>query len=195
MKTTNSKLGIATAFAIIASFLMLIALPAPTLADNECRLDQRQMQHPGAIVFGGKTVLGQTFIPSAPGKRVCQVKVFIRKNVAAAGNLTLHLLRSNFNELDAAVTIPGGPIPMGNSVQAFDFGCNGAVLAGMPFYGLKLESRNSPAGAYSWLGSGGNLYVRPGADVRGWRNVSAAGNGNWESLGGWDYAFEIYMCN
>ena len=194
MKTRNSKLGIATAVTIIVSFLLLLALPASTLADNECRLDQRQMQHPGAIVFGGKTVLGQTFNPSAPGMHVCQVKVFIRKNFAGASDLTLHLLRSNFTELDAAVTIPAVEIPMGNSVQAFDFGCNGAVLAGMPFYGLKLESPKSPVGAYSWQGNGGNPYVRPGAEVRGWRNANS-GQGNWESLGGWDYAFEIYTCN
>ncbi len=194
MRSKNTKLGIATALTIIASFFMLLALPASTLADNKCRLDQRQMQRPGAIVFGGNTVLGQTFIPSAPGKRVCQVKVFVRKNFLGANDLTLHLLRSNFTELDAAVTIPAADIPMGNSVQAFDFGCNGAVLAGMPFYGLKLESPGSPVGAYSWLGTGGNVYVRPGADVRGWRNISA-GQGNWESLGAWDYAFEIYTCN
>ena len=194
MKSRNSKFGIATALTIIASFLMLLALPASTLADNECRLDQRQLRHPGAIPFGGRTVLGQTFIPSAPGKQVCQVKVFVRKNVAAAGDLTLHLLRSNFTELDASVTIPGVDIPMGPSVQAFDFGCNGAALAGMPFYGLKLESRKSPVGAYAWEGSAGNFYVRPGADVKGWRNLNA-GMGNWTSLGGWDYAFEIYTCN
>lgn len=194
MKSTNSKLSIAAAFSIIASFVLLLALPATTLADNECRVDQTQLQHPGAILFGGRTFLGQTFVPSAPGHHVCQVKVMIRKNVAAAGNLTLHILRSNFIELDAAVTIPGGAIPMGNSVQVFDLGCNGAVLAGMPFYGLKLESPTSPAGAYSWQGSGGNLYVRPGADVKGWRNFDG-GNGHWNGLGAWDYAFEIYMCN
>lgn len=194
MKMKQTKLSIATAFTIIASFVLLLALPAATLADNVCRLDQRQMQHPAAFLLGGGTVLGQTFIPSAPGHRVCQVKVMIQKNAGAAGDLTLHILRSNFTELDPSVTIPGGDIPMGNSVQAFDFGCNGAVLAGMPFYGLKLESPNSPMGAYSWQGSAGNLYNRPGADVRGWRNLNS-GKGKWESLGGWDYAFQIYMCN
>lgn len=131
MKMKQTKLSIATAFTIIASFVLLLALPATTLADNECRLDQRQLQHPAAILFGGRTVLGQTFIPSAPGHHVCQVKVMIRKNVAAVGDLTLHILRSNFTELDASVTIPAPP--MGNSVQVFDFGCNGVVLAGMPF--------------------------------------------------------------
>jgi len=194
MKMKQTKLSAATAFTIIASFVLLLALPATTSADNECRLDQRQLQHPGAIPFGGKTVLGQTFIPSAPGHHVCQVKVMIRKNFAGADNLTLQLVRSNFGQLDAAVTIPAIDIPMGNSMQAFDFGCNGAVLAGMPFYGLKLSSPGSPVGAYSWQGSAGNLYNRPGADVKGWRNVNN-GKGNWESLGGWDYAFEIYMCN
>lgn len=194
MKMKQTKLSIATTFTIIASFVLLLALPATTLADNECRLDQRQMQHPAAFLLGGRTVLGQTFIPSAPGHRVCRVKVMIQKNVLGAGNLTLHLLRSNFTELDASVTIPGIPIPMGNSVQVFDFGCNGAVLAGRPFYGLKLESPDSPAGAYSWQGSAGNLYNRPGADVRGSRNLNS-GKGKWESLGDWDFAFEIYMCD
>ncbi len=194
MKSRKLKLSIATAITLIASFMLLLVQPATSLADNGCHLDQRQMQHPGAVGFGGKIVLGQTFVPSAPGQQVCQVKVFIRKNFGAAGDLTLHLLRSNFTELDAAVTIPGGPIPVGNSVQAFDFGCNGAALAGMPFYGLKLEAPDSPVGAYSWLGAGGNLYARPGADVKGWRNLKS-GAGAWQSLGAWDYAFEIYTCN
>ncbi len=194
MKMKQTKLSIATAFTIIASFVLLLALPATTLADNVCRLDQRQMQHPGAFLLGGRTVLGQTFIPSAPGHRVCQVKVMIQKNAFNADNLTLHIVGSNFAELDASVTIPGGPIPMGNSVQVFDFGCNGVALAGRPFYGLKLESPGSAAGAYSWQGSAGNLYARPGADVRGFRNANG-GKGKWESLGAWDYAFEIYMCD
>jgi hypothetical protein len=118
--------------------------------------------------------------------------VFISKNAAGAGNLTLHLLRSNFTEL-GAVTIPGAPIPMGNSVQVFDFGCNGAALAGMPFYGLKLESPGSAFGAYSWRGIGGDVYAKPGNGGRAWRNMTA-GMGHWTNLGAFDYAFEIYMC-
>jgi hypothetical protein len=119
--------------------------------------------------------------------------VLISKNFAGAENLTLRLMSSNLTPLDAAVTIPGGPIPMGNSVQLFDFGCNGAPLAGMPFYGLRLESPNSPPGAYSWQGAANNPYVKPGNGGRGWRNLNG-GAGNWTSLGGWDYAFDIYMC-
>ena len=113
--------------------------------------------------------------------------MIITRNMVAAGNLTLHLLRSNFAELDAPVTIPAPP--MGTSVQVFNFGCNGAALAGNPFYGLKLESPDSPFGAYSWRGVGGNPYARPGPGGRGWRNVNA-GAGNWTNLGAWDYAFQ-----
>ncbi len=189
----HSKLSTAVSLFTVASLALLLAYPAPASADNECRLDQRQLQNAGAILFGARTVLGQTFIPAVPGQRVCRIKLRIRKNVAGAGNVTLRLVRSNFTPLDAAVTIPGAPIPMGNSVQLFDFGCNGAPLAGMPFYGLRLESPGSVMGAYSWQGMGNNPYVKPGNGGRGWRNLNA-GDGQWTSLGGWDYAFEIYMC-
>ncbi len=193
MKRRYSKLVSATAVTVIASLLLLVGLPN-SQAKIECHPDQVQLQNQGAIGLGGRTVLGQTFVPGAPGQQVCQVKVHINKNLAAAGNLTLHLLRSNLAELDAAVTIPGGLIPMGPSVQVFNFGCNGAALAGNPFYGLKLESQGSPVGAYSWRGIGGNPYARPGAAGRGWRNVNA-GAGNWTALGAWDFAFQIYMCD
>lgn len=193
MRLKHSKLGIATILTIIASLAILPTAPA-SYAQNNCRPDQVQLMNQGAIMFGAKTVLAQTFIPNAQGHQVCQVKVIISKNMVAAGNLTLHLLRSNFAELDAPVTIPGGPIPMGTSVQVFNFGCNGAALAGNPFYGLKLESPGSPFGAYSWRGVGGNPYARPGPGGRGWRNVNA-GAGNWTNLGAWDYAFQIYMCD
>lgn len=194
MKTRHTKIGVATAITITASLLVLMALPTNALAQNECRLDQRQLQQQAGMALGGRVVLGQTFIPSAPGLHVCKVKVHITKNFLGASDLTLHLLRSNFTELDVAVTIPAIDIPMGNSVQVFDFGCNGAALAGMPFYGLKLESPKSPAGSYFWRGSAGNPYVRPGVDVRGWRNNNS-GAGPWNALGGWDYAFEIYVCD
>lgn len=194
MRPKHNRLSIATTFTILASLALLLPFPTRANAENECRLDQRQLLHPGAIAFGARTVLGQTFIPVAVGQRVCRVKVMISKNIAGAGNLTLRLVSSNLAPLDAAVTIPGGAIPVGNSVQLFDFGCNGAPLAGMPFYGLRLESPNSPAGAYSWQGAANNPYVKPGNGGRGWRNLNA-GTGNWTSLGGWDYAFEIYMCS
>ena len=45
----------------------------------------------------------------------------------------------------------------------------------MPFYGSKLESPNSPAGAYSWQGNAGNLYVQPGIGGNGWRNFNTIG--------------------
>lgn len=193
MKQTHNSLRIATTLTILASLTLLVAYPTSAFADNECRLDQRQLVHQGAIPLGGRTVLGQTFIPAALGHRICRIKLMITKNNAGAGNLTLRLLSSNLAPLDAAVSIPGAAIPMGNSVQLFDFGCNGAPLAGMPFFGLRLESPNSPPGSYSWQGVGNNPYVKPGNGGRGWRNLNAGG-GQWTALGGWDFAFEIYMC-
>jgi hypothetical protein len=194
MKTKHSRLFGATTFTLIASFVFLLATPVTSQANNNCRADQKQLQHQGAIPFGGRIVLGQTFVPSVPGHPVCQVKVIINKNMVGAGNLTLRLLRSNLTELDAAATIPGFAIPMGMSVQAFDFGCNGAALVGMPFYGLKLESPGSVFGAYSWRGIGGDVYVKPGNGGRAWRSVNA-GAGSWTTLGAWDYAFEVYLCD
>ena len=191
MRQKHSKLGIATMLTITASLLLLTTVPA-SYAQNNCRSDQVQLVNQAAILFGAKTVLAQTFIPNAPGHQVCQVKVIITRNMVAADNLTLHLLRSNFAELDVPVTIPAPP--MGTSVQVFNFGCNGAALAGNPFYCLKLESPRSPFGAYSWRGIGGNPYARPGPGGRGWRNVNS-GHGNWTNLGAWDYAFEVYTCD
>jgi hypothetical protein len=193
MRTQQSKSSVATALVLTISLALLISTPAASQGNN-CRPDQTQLQTEGAIPFGGKVVLAQTFIPSEAGHSVCRVKVFINKNLVAAEDLTLHLLRSNFTELDAAVTIPAAAIPMGSSIQVFDFGCNGAVLAGMAFYGLKLESRNSPVGAYTWRGIGGDVYVKPGIGGKGWRNVNG-GAGTWTNLGAWDYAFEIYLCD
>ena len=193
MSKKHSKLNGATAFTIIASILFLLVAPLTSQA-ADCHPDQIQLQTQGAIGLGGRTVVSQTFIPSAPGQRVCRVKVFITKNAIGAGPLTLHLLGFNFAELDGAVTIPGFLIPMGNSIQVFEFGCNGVALAGMPFYGLKLESPGSAFGAYSWRGIGGNVYAKPGNGGMAWRNVKA-GVGPWTNLGAFDYAFEIYMCN
>ena len=108
MSLNHSKLSIATAFTIIASFALLLAFAGPgvwqrtsvTRIRSRCTI---RAQLPLAV----HTVLGQTFIPSAPGQRVCQVKLVINKNLAGAGNLTLRLVRSNFTPLDAGVTIPG----------------------------------------------------------------------------------------
>ncbi len=195
MSRTNSKLKGATAFAIVASIVFLLVATVKSHANNECRPDQTQLQNQAAIPFGGQTVLGQMFVPSVPGRQVCSVKVLISKNFAGAKNLTLRVVRPNFTELDSA-TIAGADIPMGNSVQVFNFGCNGAALVGMPFYGLKLESRDSAMGAYSWKGINGNVYNRPGEGDKGWRNMNGA-VGNWTSLaaGAWDFAFEIYLCD
>lgn len=193
MRTQQSKWGAATALVLTISLALLISTPAASRGNN-CRPDQTQLQTEGAIPFGGKVVLAQTFVPNAAGHSACRVKVFINKNLAAAGDLTLNLVRSNFTELDTAVTIPAAAIPMGSSIQVFDFGCNGAVLAGMPFYGLRLESPKSPVGAYSWKGIGGDVYLKPGPRGKGWRNVNG-GAGNWTNLGAWDYAFEIYLCD
>ena len=195
MSTKHSKLNGATAFTIIASIVFLLVAPLTSHANNECRPDQTQLQNQAAIPFGAQTVLGQMFVPNVQGRQVCMVKVHISKNLAGAKNLTLRVVRPNFTELDVA-TIAGADIPMGNSVQVFDFGCNGAALVGMPFYGLKLESKSSPMGAYSWKGIGGNVYNRPGEGDKGWRNVND-GVGNWTSLaaGAWDFAFEVYLCS
>jgi hypothetical protein len=91
------------------------------------------------------------------------------------------------------VTIAPAAIPMGVSVQLFDFGCNDAPLNGA-FHAIQLESHSSAAGAYSWRGSGGNPYVQLGKGGRGWRNVNG-GAGDWDNLGLWDFAFEVYMCD
>ena len=79
MKTKVSKLSIGVALLITGSFLILPVHATPA----ECHSDQRQPQNNGGVAFGAKTVLGQTFVLSAPGLRVCKVKVTIRKNVAS----------------------------------------------------------------------------------------------------------------
>jgi len=191
MKSKHSKLYIVTALALAASVFMLLSTP---VSAANCQPDQQQLQTQAGIQLGGQVILGQTFVPSVPGQRVCRVKVFITKNFPNAGNLTLRLVRSNFGPLDAAVTIPGGAIPLGNSIQVFEFGCNGAALVGSPFYALKLESPTSAFGAYSWRGIAGDHYAKPGNGGRAWRNANA-GAGSWTNLGGFDYGFEIYMCS
>lgn len=188
MQTNYSKLSIAVALVIAGSFLMI---PVQAMAP-ECHSDQRQLQNNVGMNFGGKTVLAQTFVPSAAGLRLCKVKVTIRKNVAAGGAVTLRLLNAAFGPVADPVTIP--VIPMGVSVQVFDLGCDDAPL-GAAQYAIQLESPNSPLGAYSWRGAGGNPYARPANSGKGWRNLNAGNPANWNNLGLWDFAFDIYVCD
>jgi hypothetical protein len=197
MKTNSIKINLVATLTIFCGLMALLAGYRPAqaealLAAPACVSDQRQLVQHGAVAFGGATILGQTFVPSPAfvGKRICRVKVWIRKNLAAGGALQLHIVRPNFAPLDAPAIVAG--VPMGNSIQVFDFGCNGVPLAGSPYYGLKLTAPTSPAGAYAWGGTGGNPYVKPGAGGQGWRQA-----GNWAPLigGTWDFYFEVYMCN
>lgn len=176
---------------IAATFAFMTA--GITVQANNCQLNQSQLLQTGAIPFGNNIVLGQTFVPSIQNQRICKIKVTIRKNIAITGDLKLTVLNSQFGELDSA-TIAGGLIPLGNSVQVFDFGCNGRFLAGHQFYGLRLESPQSQAGAYSWKGAANNPYPKPLNQGKGWRNANG-GVGRYEDLGGWDYAFQIYLCD
>ena len=82
MSLKHSKLSIAHRIHHHCFLALLFAFPDSTSAANQCHSDQKQMLHQGAIAFGGHTVLGQTFIPSAPGHRVCRVKVIVNKNFA-----------------------------------------------------------------------------------------------------------------
>lgn len=188
MEAKYSKLSISVAFVIAVSLVMIPVHATPV----DCHSDQRQLQNNAGIGFGGKTVLAQTFVPSVPGLRVCKVKVYIRKNVAGAGPVTLKLLNAGFGQVANPVIIAG--IPMGVSVQVFDFGCNGAPL-GAGRYAIQLESPDSAPGDYSWRGAGGNPYVQPANSGRGWRNFTAGNQANWNNLGQWDFAFDIYVCD
>lgn len=188
MQTKYSKFCIGVAFVIAMSFVMFPVHAAPV----DCHSDQRQRQNNAGIGFGGKTVLAQTFVPSAPGLHVCRVKVTIRKNVAAAGPVTLRLLNAGFGPVADPVTIAG--IPLGVSVQVFELDCHDAPL-GAGRYAIQLESPDSAAGDYSWSGTGGNPYVQPANGGRGWRNFTAGNQANWNSLGMWDFAFDIYVCD
>jgi hypothetical protein len=161
-----------------------------TVYAGDCRLDQSQLMQTGQVMLGGQVVLGQTFVPGVQGQRVCRIKIAIRKNFAAAGDLKLTVMDSRFGELDSATI---GAIPLGDSTQLFEFGCDGQVLAGHAFYGLKLEAAG-PVGGYSWKGSANDPYARPANRGQGWRNPNG-GAGTWTSLGGFDYAFQIYLCD
>jgi hypothetical protein len=191
MKKKSKIIGFAPVLTI-AAIAVFLSIGITVSADN-CRLDQSQLAQNGAVAFGNNIVLGQTFVPSVQNRQVCKVKVSIRKHIAAAGDLKLTVLNSQFGELDSA-TIDGGDIPFGNSVQEFNFGCDGIALGGHQFYGLKLDSPTSAVGSYSWRGAAGNPYVQPLNRGKGWRNTNGGG-GNWEDLGGFDYAFQIYLCD
>jgi hypothetical protein len=185
------RLKAVTAASMFATFAIFAVAPLPTSAGQRCPPDVQQWLSQAAIPFGGPRVLGQTFIPNIEGRRVCRVKVRIVKNNPLAGPLTLHILRSNFAPLDSATILPGA-IPLGASIQDFEFNCNGIPLDGSPFYGLKLESPLSPPGAYSWYGSAANPYFELGIGGQGWINEGAG----WQAIAGgtWDYVFGLYLC-
>jgi len=130
-------------------------------------------------------MLAQSFIPVVAG-RVCKVKVYIAKT-NPAGPLTLNILNANYAVIDSA-TIAAADIPLGASVQLFDFECDGAPLAGAPFW-LRLESPGSAPGHYRWFGIGGN----PFAVGEAWSN--ADGRVRPLSNGNADFMFKIYLCN
>ncbi len=186
MKALTSKSRAAVGLTVSVAFMGLMAIPFRTHGAAVCRLDRQQWQQTTSVQLGGTRVLGQTFVNNRPG-RVCQVKVYIAKTNPAAQALTLSILNVANVVIDSA-TIAGPPIPMGASVQLFDFECDGAPLAGAPFR-LKLESPASAVGHYRWYGSGAN----PFAAGQAWTNAT----GVWKPLsnGGADFMFKIYMCN
>lgn len=186
MKALTSKSSTAVGLTVSVVFMGLMAIPFRTQGAAACLLDREQWQQTTSVQLGGTQVLGQTFVNNRPG-RVCQVKVYIAKTNLIAGPLTLSILNVANVVIDSA-TIAGPPIPMGASVQLFDFECDGSPLAGAPFR-LKLESPASALGHYRWFGSGAN----PFAAGQAWSNATGA----WKPLsnGGADFMFKIYMCN
>lgn len=161
--------------------------PAP-----RCALDQQMWINGGGDGFGGPNTLGQTFTPTAPG-HVCKVVVWIHKNDAAAGPLTLRIRRHDLTPLPGGFqTIPGGAIPLGLSVQSFNFAC-APLLAGSPFYGLTLEAPGSAAAAYTWINSDDAGADAAYAAGHGWYNRNGGAGGGWKRAG-YDYAFKVYMC-
>jgi hypothetical protein len=173
----------------------VITKPAHAAGGSRCTLDQQMWINGGGDGFGGLSVPGQTFVPSAPG-RVCKIAVMISKNNPAAGDLLVTLRRHNFTPiLNGTVTIPAAEIPMGLSVQTIDFCCNPPpVLDGSPFYGLTLASPNSVYPDYTWVNSddAGADAAYPGG--RGYGNAFGAAPGTPWLATGYDYAFRIYMC-
>jgi hypothetical protein len=183
MNTLRIKI-ISLAIALIA----ITNIPFIAGAAVSCALDQQMWINGGGDGFGGPNTPGQTFTPSAPG-HVCKVVVWIHKNDAAAGPLTLRIRRHDLTPLPGgSQTIPGGAIPMGLSAQTFNFAC-APLLAGSPFYGLTLEAPASAPAAYTWINSDD-----AGADA-----AYPAGHGYYRAGGAWrragyDYAFKVYMC-
>ena len=181
-------------------FLMIILIAAPTLAiitgtgtdaaALRCVLDQEMWAVGGSDGFGGATILGQTFVPSAPG-HVCKVVVRIQKNNPLAGALTLRIRRHDKTPLPGGtITIPAAAIPMGLSVQSFNFACV-PLLAGSPFYGLTLEAPTSPPAAYRWFNSAGAGGAGAYPAGHGWFSLN--GGAFW-MLRPYDYAFRVYQC-
>lgn len=162
----------------------------PAYAPDACVVDQRMVLFNGRRVFGGNTVLSQTFRPTV-NKRVCRVAVRIRKVVnrpTPAGDLVLSVRTMGGAVLDHAVR-PANLIPMGDSIQVFNMGCNGGVLAAGNPYRLVLRERAGAVGDYAWYGHNGNLY----ANGIGQRKVGA---GPWASVfgQGWDFYFRELRC-
>jgi hypothetical protein len=162
----------------------------PAYAPNACVVDQAMVNFNGRRVFGGNTVLAQTFRPTV-NKRVCKVNVRIHKLInrpTPAGDLILSVRTMGGVILDNAVR-PANLIPMGVSVQSFDLGCNGGVLAAGNLYRIVLRERAGAVGDYAWYGHNGNLY----ANGIGQRKIGA---GPWvNAFGqGWDFYFRELRC-
>lgn len=162
----------------------------PAYSPNACVVDQSMVNFNGRQVFGGNTVLSQTFRPTA-NKAVCKVNVRIRKVVnrpSPAGDLVLSVRTMGGVVLDSAVR-PANLIPMGDSVQSFDLGCNGGVLVAGNLYRIVLRERAGAMGDYAWYGHNGNLY----ANGIGQRQVGVAAWANVFGLG-WDFYFRELRC-
>jgi hypothetical protein len=192
MKPTRIKI-ISLAILLIAASLSAITGLMGAAAAPRCVLDREMWINGGGDGFGGVNVPGQTFVPSAPGQ-VCKVVVWIHKNDPAAGPLTLRIRRHDRTLLPGgSATIPAAAIPMGLSVQSFNFACT-PLLAGSPFYGLSLESPGSGATAYTWINSDDAGADAVYAAGRGYYNRNGgAPNTAWPRAG-YDYAFRVYLC-
>jgi hypothetical protein len=163
---------------------------SPAAKAANCALDQQMWINGGGDGFGGGVVLGQTFVPSAPG-RLCKVEVMILKN--QPGALNLSIVHPNFVQV-ASMTKNNIP-PGGPQMVTFEFGCaNGPVLQGSPFYGLILKAQAAEQfPTYSWINSddaGADAAYPPG---HGWYNAAGGAPGAWVQLE-YDYAFRVYMC-
>jgi hypothetical protein len=174
--------------AIAIAFLLASAGTPATTAAVACRTDQQQWRNQFGVGFGNKVAVRQSFVPAA-ANRICRVKVMITKNNPMGGGIRLQVLAADLSVRDSAI-IPA--VPMGTSIQVFEFGCDGAPLVGFPFFYLKLDAPDSPGNAYSWRAAGGNPYALAGNRGLAWTNNP----GNWALLGGGtiDFAFEVYMC-